>query len=231
MARLKGSKNKNQICPQGHDTAICGRYSDGYCKDCKREYQATNKEHIVEGQKLKYQNNREAILIKQNEYYHENQEASVAYAKERYENNKELIRANQKEYRETHKDEIRIQHAKALSERRSLDVDFKLACNLRGRLNAAIKGNFKAGSAVKDLGCSIEFARTYIESKFYGRMTWKNHGKVWQLDHIIPLWKFSLEDPIQFKQAVHYTNLQPLTIGDHKIKTAKEATERVRKGI
>lgn len=34
------------------------------------------------------------------------------------------------------------------------------------------------------------------------------------------LWEFDLSDPIQFKQAVHYTNLQPLTIDDHRKKTA-----------
>jgi hypothetical protein len=49
---------------------------------------------------------------------------------------------------------------------------------------------------------------------------------MWEIDHIIPLWKFDLEDSIQFKQAVHYTNLQPLTIEDHKKKTAKEFVER-----
>lgn len=47
-------------------------------------------------------------------------------------------------------------------------------------------------------------------------MNWGNwtridlHEKAWNIDHIIPLDNFDLTDEIQFKQAVHYTNLQPL---------------------
>ena len=37
---------------------------------------------------------------------------------------------------------------------------------LRNRLNRAIKGNYKAGSAVSDLGCSIEELKKHLESQF-----------------------------------------------------------------
>jgi hypothetical protein len=57
-------------------------------------------------------------------------------------------------------------------------------------------------------------------------MTWDNWGKIWELDHIVPLWKFDLTNREQFLKADNYTNLQPLTIEDHKKKTANEATER-----
>ena len=55
------------------------------------------------------------------------------------------------------------------------------------RLISAIKGNFKSGSAVKDLGCSIDFLKQYLEVKFYGKMSWDNYGIHWVIDHIIPL--------------------------------------------
>ena len=54
-------------------------------------------------------------------------------------------------------------------------------------------------------------------------MTWDNHGTYWELDHIVPFSSFDLTDAIQFKQAVHYTNLQPLTKKDHKKKTKLDA--------
>lgn len=100
------------------------------------------------------------------------------------------------------------------------NIVFKLKLYLRNRINKAILRNSKKGSAVKDLGCSIEFFKQYIQDKFYGNMTWKNWGSVWQLDHIKELHTFDLTDKKQFKQAVYYTNFQPLTIEDHKIKTA-----------
>lgn len=40
-------------------------------------------------------------------------------------------------------------------------------------------------------------------------MSWDNYGK-WHIDHIKPLADFDLSDPKQFKEACHYSNLQPL---------------------
>lgn len=109
------------------------------------------------------------------------------------------------------------------STRRQNDPSFRLADNLRRRINKALKTNQKAGSAVKDLGCSIPEFKQYIESKFYSDMTWNNWGKVWELDHIQELHIFDLTDRDQFLKACHYTNLQPLTIEDHKKKTGKSS--------
>lgn len=55
-------------------------------------------------------------------------------------------------------------------------------------------------------------------------MTWDNYGKgsdKWNIDHIRPLASFDLTDPIKFKQAVHYTNLQPLWQKDNLKKGKK----------
>lgn len=93
------------------------------------------------------------------------------------------------------------------------DPQFKMVCSLRIRLNKALKRNQKAGSAIKDLGCSIEFLKKYLEDKFSPGMTWDNHGKglgKWNIDHIKPLSKFDLTNPTEIKYACHYTNLQPM---------------------
>ncbi len=99
------------------------------------------------------------------------------------------------------------------------NFSFNLSRRLRNRLYIAIKSKQKVGSAIRDLGCSITFLKKYIASKFYENMTWSNWGKVWQLDHIEELHTFDLTDRKQFLKAVHYTNLQPLTITDHQKKT------------
>lgn len=82
---------------------------------------------------------------------------------------------------------------------------------MRSRLNKAIKGNFKSGSAVRDLGCSVEYLKAYLEGQFEPGMSWKNWSlKGWHIDHIRPLSSFDLTDREQFLQAIHYTNLQPM---------------------
>lgn len=95
--------------------------------------------------------------------------------------------------------------------------DWKIANNLRIRLNAAIREEYKVGSAIRDLGCSIKDFKLYMKTKFHNHpktgeiMTWDNWGKNgWHIDHIIPLSKFNLNDREQFLKACHYTNLQPM---------------------
>ena len=97
--------------------------------------------------------------------------------------------------------------------KRESNPNYRLAINLRNRLNMAIRNNQKVGSAVRDLGCSIEFLKQYLESKFLSGMTWDNYGfgdDKWHIDHVIPLSNFDLTDRDQFLKACYYTNLQPL---------------------
>lgn len=85
----------------------------------------------------------------------------------------------------------------------------KLMHALRIRLLRALKGDYKSGSAVRDLGCSIDYFKKWIEEQFQEGMTWDNHGE-WHLDHVRPLYKFDLSDREQLLEAMHYTNYQPL---------------------
>ena len=109
--------------------------------------------------------------------------------------------------------------------RMTVDVGYKLKKKLRSRLHSAIKQDAKVGSAVNDLGCSIEELKTHLESQFQSGMSWDNWGigpGTWQIDHIRRLAGFNIADPIQFKEACHHTNLQPLWFEDHLVKSAKE---------
>lgn len=101
--------------------------------------------------------------------------------------------------------------AKIAKERYSSDLNYKLRSVLRARLNQALKHNLKSGSAVNDLGCSVEGLKTYLESKFKMGMTWDNWSRNgWHIDHIEPLSKFDLTNELELKIACHYTNLQPM---------------------
>ena len=100
------------------------------------------------------------------------------------------------------------------------DPNFRLARVLRARLGMALKGNYKAGSAVRDLGCSIPDLRVYLEQLFRPKMTWENYGS-WQIDHKIALANFDLTNPAEFKKATHFTNLQPMWAKENQSKGKK----------
>lgn len=97
------------------------------------------------------------------------------------------------------------------------DINYRLQANLRTRLHSALKRNAKTGSAVKDLGCSIEFFKNHLEKQFTKNMNWDNYSE-WHIDHIIPLSSFDLTDKNQLLKACHYSNLQPLWAKDNIIK-------------
>jgi len=115
-----------------------------------------------------------------------------------------------------------------INERIKTDIHFRLTIILRQRLNKALCGNYKSGSAIDDLGCSIVELKEHIERQFYlnketgEEMTWDNYGLIgWHIDHIIPLASFDLTDREQLLKACNYTNLQPMWAKENISKGAK----------
>lgn len=93
-------------------------------------------------------------------------------------------------------------------------INYRIGQKLRIRMLAAVRGNAKIGSAVRDLGCGIFEFREYIEKKFKDGMSLDNHGE-WHFDHIRPLASFDLTDRNQFLAACHFTNYQPLWVSEN----------------
>lgn len=123
---------------------------------------------------------------------------------------------------------------KKCNERRRSCLNFKISYYLRNRLNKAISNNQKNGSAIRDLGGSIELLKRHLESKFHANpktgelMTWDNWTTDgWHIDHIKPLAQFNLSDREQLLRACHYTNLQPLWAKDNLSKGARTQTEQM----
>jgi hypothetical protein len=71
------------------------------------------------------------------------------------------------------------------------------------------------------LGCDYDTAAAWIAAQFRDGMTWENHGEVWEIDHKRPLASFDLKVEDQRRQAMHYTNLQPLLVHENRAKSDK----------
>ena len=98
-------------------------------------------------------------------------------------------------------------------------MNFKLTKILRSRLRNAICFDLRSGSAVSDLGCSVQHLKLHLE--LFEGMTWDNYGfgkGKWNIDHILPLSSFDLSDRGQLLKAVHFTNLQPMWHEDNMAK-------------
>lgn len=141
-------------------------------------------------------------------YYESNKFSRLQYANSYRKENKDSIAHYQKRYKQENADNQRHYYRRYKKDRYANDLDFRIRCILRARIRNAIKKG-RAGSAVKDLGCSVQELKQHIESKFRTGMSWKNFGE-WEIDHIIPLSSFDLSKRKEFLKAAHYTNLQPL---------------------
>ena len=159
-------------------------------KDCFKKYYGVNKENILSKKKIYNELNKDKIKKQKQKYYERNKRKILDY--------------NQS----YHKDKLKS------------NAQYRLAYILRCRLRTSLNKKYKAGHAVKDLGCSISELKIYLESKFQVGMTWENHSQTgWHIDHIKPLSHFDLSDRDQFLQACHYTNLQPLWAKDNLSKS------------
>ena len=87
---------------------------------------------------------------------------------------------------------------------------YKLKQNQKSYLHQQLKNSKlkKINSTNKYIGCNIEQLKKWLEFQFDNDMNWIN--KSWQLDHIIPVSLFDLNDNFDIQIAFNWTNIQPL---------------------
>lgn len=164
-----------------------------------------------EKQKLRsrkhYLKNSEAMKLRARKFYYDNKERILIERKKYSIENRDIISIKSREYNETHRKE----RSTYVKNKKITDIQYRLRIALRGRLGSAIRDNAKSGSAVQDLGCTINELKFYLEGMFKAGMCWDNWDiSGWHIDHILPLSMFDLTDREQFLKACHYTNLQPM---------------------
>jgi len=212
---------------------------DSWCKDCRNQTRREKKQDPEYFSRFSQKNHEYYEIHKQRiSEYHANRyiqlKPEISARNTAYRNLPESKEKSRKRYTsEEHKankreksksPEYRRHRNEFEKQKKEEDLNYKLACDLRTRLNQAIKSNTKTGSAVRDLGCSIEELKAHLESKFQTGMTWENWGigeDRWNIDHIIPLSAYDLGERQHVVLACYYLNLQPLWSGDNLAKGDK----------
>jgi hypothetical protein len=77
----------------------------------------------------------------------------------------------------------------------------------------------KTNRSAEYLGCSLEDFKKHIELGFKDGMTWDNYGKVWHIDHKMPLALAKTAEDVLY--LTRYTNLQPLFSSENYRKNDK----------
>lgn len=189
---------------------------DGYrydCKDCRKKYSENNKNKIKEYKKNYYELNKEKYNKRSNKWYIDNLELKKEYDKEYVRKNKDRRSETYKKWRSENIEKIREYKKSYYHNIIVNDPDKKIRVNARNIVKRFINNKNKNTSEI--IGCSYEYLREYIESKFEDWMTWENYGKYngdfnygWDIDHIIPLSSANSDEEVMSLN--HYTNLQPL---------------------
>jgi hypothetical protein len=80
------------------------------------------------------------------------------------------------------------------------------------------------------LGCSTRDYAFYITGKLRDGMTLANHGAVWELDHIVPIMQRNADGNRPDQETIisrfHFTNVAPVLIEEHRVKTIAEHVAR-----
>lgn len=188
-----------------------------------------NREERKQRRRFLYHQNKEAHKASRQAWQHDNREKTREtnrryrekhrekrnernrkYAKRMRESDPERYKENRKKYAK----KLSASHSAYTKRRYKKDDVFKLQTLLRSQATRFLRKGYRgdlrrAGSFVRDLGCSLKAFWSHIESLFLPGMTRDNYGE-WHLDHIFPLSRADLTDRVQFLAVVNYRNYQPL---------------------
>ena len=211
----------------------------------QKEYRAKNKEKISEKSKIYREKNKEKLAERSKKYYQENKEKVEAQKREYNKKNGAKLKEYQKWYNKVNKDRISErnkkyyqEHKEYLSQQRNertkyrtrTDPNFRIARLCRKYVRRCLN-NEKTKRTEEILGYSFEELKEYIESQFYGGMSWDN-ASMWEIHHIVPLDSFNFlnEDGTDnydiVRKANSLDNLIPLFKKDHKKVTAFYISEK-----
>ena len=209
------NKNRNQckLCKNLYNKQYFETHREEMLQ-YKKEWSIINHEYKINKQREYFAKNKEEVYKKQKEYHEKNREHVRELARKRYAKDPDRTKAVNKKWRDNNPDYFR--------NKMKNDVIHRIKHNIRSRIRTILKQNTKTGSAIRDLGCTLEELKQHLEKQFKPGMTWENYGrKGWEIDHIVPLSRFNLTNREEFLKAVNYMNLQPLWRSENRKKSDK----------
>lgn len=195
-------------CGQNKDDSCFGP-SHPHCRECKniaeKERRARNIEYVRAYDRARYAFKRRDERLEYCKEYHESGGKSAlrknkTYTKVPLPENPKGISINEQQFRAI----------TAKFESRKGGVNGRVRRKLKDRFRAfmflAKKSKWR-----KLIGADVDFVKCFLEAGFSRDMNWENHGKLWHIDHYVPISHFDLDDDFQVKCAFNWRNLRPLS--------------------
>ena len=117
-------------------------------------------------------------------------------------NNREYFIRKNINSRNENREKFKLYRREYMKRKREIDPFFKIAHNLSRRTHNAFKNQNmnKSNKTMELIGCTKEFLKNWIQFQLYGDMTVENYGKIWQLDHTLPISSFNLSDENEMRK-------------------------------
>ena len=235
------TEKKCTVC--GETKALSEFYKrGGKCKECtkasQRERNKTNKDKRIQSEndpeqmskpkkcetcgKIKtvkdFRINRASCIDCEREYGRKYGKKHPEIRRAWHDNNIEHHRELQANNYQKRKKEISAK----LKERYHNDESYKIHKTRQRNLQRIIKKIQQVGGKTKH-----KQLFDWFEYNFTEEMNWDNHGKYWDIDHVIPVDKWDLEDDEQLELCFDWKNLTPLKCKDNMKKKAKLTQEQL----
>lgn len=102
---------------------------------------------------------------------------------------------------------------KAQNRRYQTNPVTKFIATQRSRITIALKNKEK--HTIEYLGCNAEEYYKWLSYNFNDTFSFENHGKVWHIDHVLPIYNFNINNEEEQLLAFNWRNTRPLLITDN----------------
>ena len=208
-------------------------YNDKHKKDGLRSW---CKRCVINASMVSQNRNREKRRTYLKKWREDNKEKTLGYWEKRKTNHKEELREYEKIRCKSEKRKKGVREWNKNNPERKREHTVKARKKYyrtpKGKIHQAMKkgicrllerGNKKNRSWESLVGYTSAQLITHLEKQFYNNMTWGNHGKYWEIDHIIPVsvFNFTKTEHIDFKRCWALKNLRPLEKSANRKKSCK----------
>lgn len=187
----------------------------------KKDYYQRNRANINAKNKEWREANGNLAYIRNREYRERNTKKVADYQKRYRIKNKNSILEKKKIWTESNRDKLRQYHKSRMAN----DSNYKAARSIRHTLNRTLrllkKGKVKSTEIT--LGYTISEFKEHIERNMMPDMNWQNHGKLWHIDHSIPVAAFITAGVTDPKKVNALSNLMPMYADQNLAKGARFA--------